>query len=279
MLALVGCMELPVEDPDMITDAPPSVVARYQALEDNGFNIHGVKPRLLNERTYRVIVAYTGPEEAGTIVVDPYARFLYFVTGPNRAYRYGIAVGRAGKGFSGNAVIKRKEEWPRWQPTQNMLRTEPELYADYAAGLEGGPSNPLGARALYLYRGGRDTYYRIHGTNDVTSIGHATSAGCIRLFNQDAIDLFERVPLGTPVKVRTAAESRLYEGIMREMPDGTLLQLEPPVVWPDGYKLPEVDELPAAATTSTSAIEAGAISTEMTTNAAVGQIPVLEQPG
>ena len=231
-LGLTGCMETG-EAP--VTTAPPHVVARYGAFDDNGFHVRAVPPSLLNIRTYRVVVAYTGPEAPGTIVVDPYARFLYLVTGPQRAYRYGIAVGRAGKGFAGNAVIKRKEEWPSWTPTQNMIRTEPEMYADYAEGLPGGPTNPLGARALYLYRGGRDTYYRIHGTNDVRSIGHATSAGCIRLFNHDILDLFERVPWGTPVKVRTKEESRLYEGVMEEQPDGTLLQLEPPVIWPDGY--------------------------------------------
>lgn len=232
-VALAGCMD--VAGNPLVSTAPPHVVARYGVIQDDGFRISAVRPSLLNIRTYRVVVAYTGPEAPGTIVVDPYARFLYFVTGPQRAYRFGIAVGRAGRGFSGNAVIKRKEKWPSWTPTRNMIRTEPEMYADYAEGLPGGPSNPLGARALYLYQGGRDTYYRIHGTNNVTSIGHATSAGCIRLFNQDILDLFERVPLGTPVTVRTKAESRLYEGVMKEQPDGTLVQLEPPVIWPEGY--------------------------------------------
>lgn len=247
MLAALGACTPPQPvDPAEQTTAPDHVVARYGERTDNGFRIARVRPSLLNIRTYRVIVAYTGPEEPGTIVVDPYARFLYLVTGPQRAYRYGIAVGRAGKGFSGNAVIRRKEEWPGWTPTQNMIRTQPELYAEYADGLPGGPSNPLGARALYLYKGKRDTYYRIHGTNDVTSIGHATSAGCIRLFNHDALDLFERVPLGTRVKVRTPEESQRYEGVMQEQPDGTLLQLEPPAIWPDGVAAPEMGAAPAA---------------------------------
>jgi hypothetical protein len=109
-------------------------------------------------------------------------------------------------------VIGRKEEWPAWQPTANMVRTRPDLYAEYAGGLPGGLINPLGARALYLYRGGRDSMFRIHGTADNASIGHATSAGCIRLFNQDAIDLYSRVENGTRVIVRSEAESLAMEG-------------------------------------------------------------------
>jgi hypothetical protein len=121
-------------------------------------------------------------------------------------------VGREGLSFRGNGVIGRKEEWPSWQPTANMIRTRPDLYAAYAGGLPGGLENPLGARALYLYRGGRDTMFRIHGTVDNASIGRATSAGCIRLFNQDAIDLYNRVDNGTRVKVRSQAESLAADG-------------------------------------------------------------------
>ncbi|MEZ5913404.1 MAG: L,D-transpeptidase [Paracoccaceae bacterium] len=212
---------------------PASVMARYAGSDEGPYHVATVDPNYLDERRYRVTVAYTGPEPAGTIVVDPYARVLYLVTGPQRAWRYGIAVGRAGKGFSGNATIQRKEEWPSWTPTARMVRTEPELYAAYAGGLPGGGANPLGARALYLYRGGRDTYYRIHGTNETYSIGRATSAGCIRLFNQDIIDLFERVPLGAHVKVRTLAESQAQEGVLQEGSDG-LLQLVVPPAWARG---------------------------------------------
>ncbi|MBK5933162.1 L,D-transpeptidase [Rhodovulum imhoffii] len=231
-LALGACQRMPVEE--ILLGPPAHVMARYGQIEDGGFQIRAVPPRYLTERTYRVIVAYTGSEAPGTIVVDPWARFLYLVTGPQRAYRYGIAVGRAGRGFSGDAVIRRKEHWPSWTPTRNMIRTEPELYAEYAGGLPGGPINPLGARALYLYRGGRDTYYRIHGTNEVSSIGHATSAGCIRLFNQDILDLHERVPLGTRVHVRTKAQSRALEGELIEDENGFIVQTAPPTIWPEG---------------------------------------------
>lgn len=231
-LGLAGCQK-PSDEQIALSQLPGTVARRYGVIEDGGFTIPAVRPSLLTPRSYRVLVAYTGPERPGTIVVDPFSRFLYLVTGPQRALRYGIAVGRAGRGFAGTARIRRKEAWPNWAPTANMIRTQPEEYAAYAAGLPGGPQNPLGARALYLYRGTRDTFYRIHGTNDVTSIGHATSAGCIRLFNHDAIDLFDRVPLGTRVLVRSQTQSRLYEGVMEEQPDGTLRQLEPPTIWPE----------------------------------------------
>jgi lipoprotein-anchoring transpeptidase ErfK/SrfK len=103
--------------------------------------------------------------------------------------------------FSGTAEVGRKAKWPRWQPTDNMIKRQPEKYARYAEGVAGGGGNPLGARALYLYRNGRDTYYRIHGTTEPSSIGKAVSNGCIRMINDHVVDLYDRVPLGTPVIV------------------------------------------------------------------------------
>ncbi|MEM6463534.1 MAG: L,D-transpeptidase [Pseudomonadota bacterium] len=139
--------------------------------------------------------------QPGTIVVDPRNHFLYLVTSPYRARRYGVGVGRAGLRFKGAASIERKAKWPSWRPTDNMIRREPRKYARYANGVPGGPNNPLGARALYLYRGGRDTYYRIHGTTQPDTIGRSVSNGCIRMVNDHVIDLYERVPLGTRVVV------------------------------------------------------------------------------
>nr|WP_249218838.1 L,D-transpeptidase [Falsirhodobacter algicola] len=194
----------------------------YAAVQDGDFMIPAVNPAFLTPEKVRQEVDYTGPEEANTIVVDPFARRLYYVLPNGRAMRYAVGVGPEGKAFRGNARIGRKAEWPRWTPTQNMIRTQPELYAEYAAGLPGGLENPLGARALYLYRYGRDTYYRIHGTIDNRSIGRASSAGCIRLFNQDIMDLYERVDVGTRVKVRTEAESRAYEGEWVEDANGDI---------------------------------------------------------
>lgn len=146
------------------------------------------------------IVPFSG-YPAGTLVVDPRARFLYLVEGGGVARRYGVGVGRAGLAFRGTAIVGRKAKWPSWTPTKNMIRREPEKYARYADGVPGGPGNPLGARALYLYRNGRDTYYRIHGTTQPWSIGRAVSNGCIRMINEHVKDLYERVPKGTPVVV------------------------------------------------------------------------------
>jgi lipoprotein-anchoring transpeptidase ErfK/SrfK len=137
----------------------------------------------------------------GTIVVDTKNHFLYFVLGAASARRYGIGVGKAGLAFKGTATIKRKAEWPSWTPTANMIRREPGKYARYAGGVPGGPNNPLGARALYLYKGNRDTYFRIHGTTEPGSIGRSISNGCIRMINDHAIDLYDRVPMGTRVVV------------------------------------------------------------------------------
>ena len=190
----------------------PDVVPGYDGVQDAEFFIEPVPAQYLYDGNRREEVDYAGDEEPGTIVVDTHVRKLYLVLEGGRAMRYPIAVGREGLSFRGNGVVGRKEEWPYWQPTANMVRTRPDLYAAYAGGLPGGLINPLGARALYLYRGGRDSMFRIHGTADNASIGHATSAGCIRLFNQDAIDLYNRADTGTRVKVRSEAESLEMEG-------------------------------------------------------------------
>ncbi|MEM7462899.1 MAG: L,D-transpeptidase [Pseudomonadota bacterium] len=146
-------------------------------------------------------IFYPGRYRTGTIIVDPANHFLYLVNRPGMARRYGVGVGRAGLAFKGSATIERKAEWPSWTPTQNMIRREPEKYARFAGGVPGGINNPLGARALYLYKGNRDTYYRIHGTTQPSSIGQSVSNGCIRMINDHVIDLYNRVPLGTPVVV------------------------------------------------------------------------------
>lgn len=206
---------------------PPAPVPGYEAVQDGDIAIPQVPPHLLAHNAPRAEVAYAGTEAPGTIVVDPHARRLYLVGEAGTAMRYSIAVGRTGLGFRGSATVGRKEKWPAWTPTANMVRTFPEMYAEYAGGLPGGLSNPLGARALYLYRGGRDTFYRIHGTADVGSIGRATSAGCIRLFNQDILDLYERVPHGTHVKVRTKEESLALEGPMMGDLEGRAMPYDP----------------------------------------------------
>ena len=215
-LALAACAETDVATMSFVP-------AEYAERPDGERVIPAVSPAYLNDRNRRQWVNYNGPEEPGTLVVDPFARFLYHVVEPGLAMRFGIAVGREGRGFRGSATVQRREEYPYWTPTANMVRQEPELYGPLAGGLPGGLDNPLGARALYLYRGGVDTMYRIHGTMDPSSIGKATSAGCIRLFNQDIIDLYDESQMGMHVKVRSLEESLELEGAVVELSTGYLV--------------------------------------------------------
>ncbi|PYE83829.1 L,D-transpeptidase [Pseudoroseicyclus aestuarii] len=188
------------------------IVPGYGLIEDDGYRLPPVPPEYLQGVNRRMNLRYTGTEAPGTIEVDPHAKFLYWVQNDGNAWRFPIAVGRQGKSMSYDTVIRRKEHWPSWTPTANMLRTEPEIYGGFAGGVPGGLANPLGARALYLYQGGRDTYFRIHGTNDMASIGNSGSAGCIRLFNHDIIFLYPMVPRDTLVTVRSYDESVRIEG-------------------------------------------------------------------
>jgi lipoprotein-anchoring transpeptidase ErfK/SrfK len=149
------------------------------------------------ERYRRQIVDYPRRESPGTILVDTDARFLYYVLPKGKAIRYGIAVGEEAQAWSGIANVGRKAEWPAWVPTAG----EQARLGPFPARVEGGPRNPMGARALYLYSGGKDTQYRIHGTNQPEYIGQAISSGCIRMTNEDAIDLYNRVPVGALVVV------------------------------------------------------------------------------
>ena len=208
LLAACGAPHQKTDAPSM-APAPPG----YEAVQDGEFLIPAVEAHLFYEGAAKAHVPYNGPDDPGTIVVDTFARRLYLVEEGGMATRYAIAVGREGISFRGSGVIGRKAEWPSWTPTTNMVRTRPDLYAEYAGGLPGGLDNPLGARALYIYRGGRDSRFRIHGTIENASIGHATSAGCIRLYNQDAIDLYNRVDHGALVTVRTLDESIALEGV------------------------------------------------------------------
>ena len=143
------------------------------------------------------IVYYRTSEPPGTVIVVTAERFLYIVQGNNRALRYGIGVGREGFQWSGLQKISRKQEWPDWRPPPEMIERQPYLPRFMA----GGPGNPLGARALYLGQ----TVYRIHGTNQPETIGHAVSSGCFRLVNNDVIDLYDRVPVGARVIIKQAA--------------------------------------------------------------------------
>ncbi|GGG49343.1 L,D-transpeptidase [Chelatococcus composti] len=145
----------------------------------------------------RQIVPYEGPGRPGTIVVRTKTRFVYLVLPDGQALRYGCGIGRDGFAWSGEATVARKAVWPAWYPPPEMRKRQPELPAMMAGGLK----NPLGARALYLYKNGVDTLYRIHGTSEAWTIGQAVSSGCVRLMNDDIIDLYQRVPTGTRVIV------------------------------------------------------------------------------
>ena len=174
----------------------------YAPVEDGPYRIPAVKVQKVDPRYLRQEVATPANIRAkpGTIVVDPHNRFLYLVGTGGTSMRYGIGVGKQGFAWAGEAVIRDKQEWPKWFPPKEMQARDWRARR-YADGMDGGIKNPLGARALYLYQGDKDTLYRLHGTRDQSSIGKAVSSGCIRLFNQDAIDLYNRVPLDTKVVV------------------------------------------------------------------------------
>ncbi|MDP4005952.1 L,D-transpeptidase [Methylobacterium sp. NEAU K] len=149
--------------------------------------------RAVDPEYLRQEVAFPGPQRPGTIVIDTSGKHLYLVQPGHRALRYGIGVGRPGFAWSGLKTVSRKAEWPDWTPPAEMLARRPDLPRHMA----GGPANPLGARALYL----GSSLYRIHGTNEPTTIGQSVSSGCIRMMNEDVMDLYERVPVGTRVEV------------------------------------------------------------------------------
>ncbi|HEV7415964.1 MAG TPA: L,D-transpeptidase [Tianweitania sediminis] len=172
----------------------------YTSRRDMGYQIPAVPLYKVPREFQRQIVRYKTAEKPGTIIVDTSAKHLYFVLPDGKAVRYGIGVGREGFEWKGDARIAMKREWPTWTPPREMIGRQPEL-AKWAGGQPGGLTNPLGARALYLFNKGGDTGYRLHGTPEWASIGKAMSSGCIRLINQDVIDLYNRAEVGAKVIV------------------------------------------------------------------------------
>jgi lipoprotein-anchoring transpeptidase ErfK/SrfK len=211
---LAACAPAPPPAPEQFVGGIPAsqIVPGYGLISDRGFTLPPIPPEYLQGVNRRAFVPYRGELPPGTIEIDPHAKFLYWIQPGGMAWRYPIAVGRDGREMSGATVVRRKAAWPSWMPTANMLRREPEVYGPFRDGVRGGLANPLGARALYLYRGGRDTFFRIHGTNDLASIGNEGSAGCIRMFNHDIIHLYDMVPEGTAVVVRSYTDSVRIEG-------------------------------------------------------------------
>ncbi|MER8581576.1 L,D-transpeptidase [Mesorhizobium sp. M1423] len=173
----------------------------YGGLTDAGFRVPPVPIYKVDQKFHRQTVPYATEEAPGTIIVDTGAKFLYYVLGDGQALRYGIGVGKAGFEWHGIAHVARKREWPDWSAPSAMIVREQKRGRIIPAHMEGGLMNPLGARALYLFNEKGDTGYRLHGSPEWWSIGKAVSAGCIRLMNQDIIDLYNRSTIGTKVIV------------------------------------------------------------------------------
>jgi lipoprotein-anchoring transpeptidase ErfK/SrfK len=180
--------------------------ALYAQIDGEPFPIPAVKLSDIGAEFLRTAVRYSTSEAPGTIVIDPQNHFLYFVQSGGRAIRYGVGVGRQGFGWSGMATIHDKQEWPDWYPPKEMIARQPELKRQMSdleggLGMPGGLRNPLGSRAMYLWQGNKDTLYRIHGTVEPWTIGKSVSSGCIRMINQDVIDLYQRTTVGAKVAV------------------------------------------------------------------------------
>ncbi len=180
-----------------------SYVSMYSAVQDEGYNLPAIPIERMDKKYLRQIVSDPTGERPGTIVVDTANRYLYLVLDNGQALRYGVGIGKDGFAWSGRAVIQYKRKWPRWTPPDEMVARQPQLepYSIKNGGMGPGLQNPLGARALYIFQDGQDTLYRLHGNPEWNSIGKAVSSGCVRLLNQDVIDLFERVPNKTPILV------------------------------------------------------------------------------
>jgi lipoprotein-anchoring transpeptidase ErfK/SrfK len=188
--------------PNLGDQPDPAVI--YAATEDGGFLIPAVPYQQIDPQFYRQRVVNSTGHPAGTVVVDTPSRHLYIIEpGGQTAMRYGIGVGREGFAWSGDGVIQWRQKWPRWNPPDEMVARQPELtkYSIKNGGMGPGLMNPLGARALYIFKDGQDSLYRLHGNPDWRSIGKAVSSGCVRMLNQDIIDVYERVPQKAPITV------------------------------------------------------------------------------
>lgn len=201
-MLVAGCSD--TVSPIPVLDPPKEL---YGATVDDGFPVQAINLKRIDPRYLRQVVDTpdTFRYPAGVIIVDPANRFLYLTLAGRKSMRYGIGVGREGFAWSGEATIHDKQHWPKWFPPKEMIARDASL-KPYDDGMDGGPRNPLGARALYLWQGNQDTLYRLHGTTEPSSIGKAVSSGCIRMFNQDVMDLYERVDVGTKVIVLPAPD-------------------------------------------------------------------------
>ncbi len=194
--------------PAIVSLFPLTAAARSQyfsgTLVDGGVSVPATNFDKIPRQYHRQMVRYFSREPVGTIVIDGNNHFLYRIWGNNTALRYGVGLGKEGFEWYGRSKIARKARWPLWVPPEEMRERQPELPEK----MDGGPENPLGARALYLFDGERDTGYRIHGTTAPWTIGKSASSGCVRMCNEDVIDLFRRCPIGTAVHVQRQLQER-----------------------------------------------------------------------
>ena len=213
-VALVGCQTAskpaPLPQTAQRPIAPPDeaeLQTRYAALEDGGHSIPAVPYQQIDPKFYRQRVSDPTGEPPGTVVVDTPNRFLYVVEPGRTAMRYGVGIGRDGFAWEGEGVVHWRQPWPRWKVPDEMIARQPGLarYSVENGGMDPGIKNPLGARALYIFQNGKDTLYRLHGTPEWQSIGKATSSGCVRLVNQDVIDLYTRIPYHARILVHQGA--------------------------------------------------------------------------
>jgi lipoprotein-anchoring transpeptidase ErfK/SrfK len=179
-----------------LTTAACAIATTAKAAEP--FPVNMSEGKKLDYKFQRREMEFATNEPEGTIVVDAVHRFLYLVKGGGQATRYGVAVGKGTHAWTGEVIIKKMAEWPTWTPAPYHLQVKPEL-AKWKNGMPGGPDNPLGARAMYLFKGEVDTINRIHGSAKLTDIGKKATAGCIGMLNADIIDLYGRVQVGTRV--------------------------------------------------------------------------------
>ncbi len=206
LLALAGCST--TSETKVAANAPATVETSeiftdsYSSMTDAGYTLPAIPISRLDKKFHRQIVSFDTAERPGTIIVNTRERFLYYILPRGKAVRYGIGVGKQGFAWAGEAYVAWKQEWPTWHPPKEMAARKPDIAKYVEAGMGPGLNNPLGARAMYLFNEkGQDTLFRLHGTPEWASIGTAASSGCIRMINQDVIDLYRRVQPGRQTKV------------------------------------------------------------------------------
>ena len=246
-LGLAGCVQPQPKAAVLTPEAAAELTAaHYAARADGSFSVPMVPVEKVPSAYQKQEVDFASPEPAGTIVINPAERHLYLVTAPGKATQYGISVGKAGFEWAGVAHITGRKTWPTWTPPKEMIARKPEL-EKWKDGQPGGPENPLGARALYLTTNGVDYGYRIHGTPDWWSIGKNASSGCIRMINQDVMELYERVQDGAKVVVLNADGS--YPSKLK-LPPKPVVKAPPAPVIAAAIIVPKPSVMPAPVITT-----------------------------